>query len=261
MTLPEDSLTVDGDRVRQRRTELGLSVREVVKQVGCSESVLRRIERSSGPVTVPIGLPPRLARVLACDTAWITGSDKSTDDDDAAVLGAALARSPNQLLSFTGLCTGLGWAPSRLDLALAELAERLVGTGMVVAASARGVGVRPAAQDRAASATAAALQHSWRRDGLRRNEAAMLHAVWRGERLPNDIGNAGQVTLRKLINSGVLTVGTGDRCLARATPTAEVTYSLHVSLTAEPRTVALELTERRNARRLPWLIPQEEDTS
>lgn len=65
-----------GDRIRLRRNQLGLSVRELAQRVGVSHGALTKWENNQTK-GVPDNHLKKLAKVLDCNILWLIGLDSA----------------------------------------------------------------------------------------------------------------------------------------------------------------------------------------
>ena len=75
-----------GDRVRQRREQIGMSQKDLAAKLGMAQTLVSRLERGDNP-NPHTELLTRLARALHCSIDWLVGL--YDDDPDAALVVAA----------------------------------------------------------------------------------------------------------------------------------------------------------------------------
>lgn len=129
---------LDGDLIRRRRAELGLSSRAIASQLGVTGSVVTRLEAGDNHQDVTLGLVAKLARLLGVDIADLLATDERVVDDERDLDGAVAAIGSMLLEARietpgAALRDSLGLSQSVLREAIDELDHRLRGVGMRVA--------------------------------------------------------------------------------------------------------------------------------
>ncbi len=214
---------LNGELVRRRRAELGLSVRAMGAALGTSGSVIVRVESGDNHPDLTLGLVTQLAELLGVNVADIFVSSHTQDrthttTDDVRALGSLLfaAETNTPVAAFRD---ALGWTQVRTKAALTELATRLQDVGLMLSSVAyryRIVRDVTAAND---EKLASLVRAHVTRDGLNLTEASMLARIARGD-APRDPSNPETVAIGALLNAGLLTLG------ERPTPGAEVPFRL-----------------------------------
>ena len=208
---------LDGELVRRRRAELGLSARAMGAALGTSGSVIVRIECGDNHPDLTLGLVSQLAELLGVNVSDLFATSDTRDradsvGDDARALGSLLFANAINTPG-AALRDALGWTQARTKAALAELATRLQDAGLQLSSVAycyRIVRDVTAAND---EELAALVRAHLTRDGLNLTEASMLARIARGD-APRDPSNPETVAIGALVNARL--VALGDRPTAGA---------------------------------------------
>ena len=95
-------MTIIGERIKERRLELGWSLRDLAYKMGYSnQSSVARAE--SGAIDIPQSKIAKFAEVLGVSVAWLMGweeTKKSATNNDSG-----LSESKRQLLALAEQCT------------------------------------------------------------------------------------------------------------------------------------------------------------
>jgi transcriptional regulator with XRE-family HTH domain len=195
---------LDALLLRTRRLELGVSGRDLSRQIGCTPTLLTALENGTNHDELTLGLVLRLHRELGLDAPPALrlaeqqperGEDGHDADparelaapaaagrpDDAAALGAALGEV-GVLMHRDLTARALGWDLDRLAAAAGTLGDRLPGTGLRLHLQnsqlgvLRDPGALPAAQLRQVLDARASNTH-----GLTRARVELLCQVARGK--------------------------------------------------------------------------------
>lgn len=209
-------LRFDGERLRRRRFELGLSETALSRSLGVSPMTLRHIERSGTVSGHTVSFVVAYAQALGLHPLDVFTDDRSTSpastpndedatgDGDARLVGSVLVGSFGSV-RIDGLAKALGWTPERTRLALEELAAVVPAVGMrVVVIGDTTVILAPQAGH--GSVVAAEAGDALAECGLAPSEFPLVSRLARAgpttQRKQHD-----DRTLRRLASAGVLEVG------------------------------------------------------
>lgn len=196
---------LDHDLARRRRQDLALTERELARLLGVGGAVVRGLEQGRNHETLPLGLLARWAELLGVQLALLLtepdGEVQPTEPDDAAAIGMLLAEA-DRLIALDALADALDWSLERVRTAVADLAGRTAGVGLVVHRLNNDVALRPAAT-RGDEVKELLRVHQARR-GLQLTEAKVLYRVMRGTLELNHLGNADRVALGRLQRAGIV---------------------------------------------------------
>ncbi len=201
---------LDGEFVRRRLAELGLSIRAVGAALGTSGSVVVRIESGDNHPDLALGVITQLADLLGVNVADLFVSSQTQDRagtvaEDVRALGSLLFAAETNTPA-AALRDALGWTQVRTKAALTELATRLQDVGLQLSSVAyrqRIVRDATAAND---EELASLVRAHVTRDGLNLTEASMLARIARGD-APRDPSNHETVAIKTLVNAGLVTLG------------------------------------------------------
>lgn len=248
---PKVEVMLDTTRIRNRRHELGLSIRSVAAQVGVVGAVIRTIEAGGNHHDVPLGVLSRLADALCLDMATIFAATPpseppTTIDDDVAALGSVL-HSTGVLTSASVLCDVLGWRRDRLDSALDALDNQLRRAGLRLNRNPQGFGITRAVEATDGATITRAIRAHIARDGLNLTEASMLARLTRGD-IPKDPSNPESVAIAVLIKGELLDHGTPPTPTAQAPLELSDAVRFSLLLDEEPDPVSFAEPEKKTWR-------------
>lgn len=240
MTTTTQVPLVDGDLVRARRLELGLSERRLTAQIGVgfSQTVLRGIEAGTNHADLTLGELQRLAALLSLPLGQLLTAPTATEPapvpavpstaaehrDRAVKLVSALLIEINRTIPEQTLAKLAEVSLSELDAVLGELDSRLRAAGLRVHRVHAGAFIRSVDGSLDRDTALVAWRRHLGRNSLNIGQAKLLHKVTRGAGLKN-LGNDERVRGAALVNAGILTrTGSGGFAL-----TEDAAFSLHVS--------------------------------
>ena len=125
------NLRVGKELLRQRRTELGLTRRQLAREAGVPLQTVEHAEERG----LPVFDPAAYAMSLRLGFSLLDLADLSTDPADVERLGALLARATEPVPA-QNVATALDWNPHRLHAAATELGNRLRPLGQAVVLTA-----------------------------------------------------------------------------------------------------------------------------
>lgn len=127
---------IDGNLIRERRIERGLSQIELARRAALHCGVLAEIERTGTVGEVSIGQLERIRNALGLPpTTQPNTLDPSTD---VATLGAMIGRVETNGRRVCDLGWALGWPQSRLEAAIDELRQHLTKLGQALVVDGNG---------------------------------------------------------------------------------------------------------------------------
>ena len=127
-----------GDRILERRTELGLSARTLAARAKMTSTIITTLENGQQALYLTLTEIERLAAELAVDIKWILDLEeepsleaqegKKASDDSISKLGALLATAGSKVPTAAALEL-FSWTEAELEAALARLDIRLRACG------------------------------------------------------------------------------------------------------------------------------------
>lgn len=230
------SVYANGDRVRGRLLDQGLSDREFSRQTGLGQSVVRGIlYRNEINGSTPIA---DIARCL--NHTGLSASDlldppapsdpDNTPEDDIQVL-AQLLNSEKRMHTPERITIALGWTTDRLRTTLRELDAHLRPLGLRIHENAMGVTIR-AADNRHEEASERLSRLRDDEDGIHQGLARVLYAAYAGTLSGQETKNDHMVALGALRNRRAIQIGTGKDSRYRLTP--DTAYAFDVPAAAQP---------------------------
>lgn len=212
---------IDGQVVRTRRLQLGLSQRRLASAAGISLATLTDIENHDGQdrsVTVAslrrlaeaLDLTPaRLVEVVAVDEPTEPEPVAEDAQPDDVPLVARLLLDATAALHVDDIAHALGWSYRRADDALDRLDGHLSGTGLHVQLVSGRALLRPQAGTDTAAALIAPVLAA--RRGIDRGQAALLHTTVRSLQETGRASGHGQRGMASLLLTGLLEDDGGRR--------------------------------------------------
>ena len=210
------TLILDGQRIRARRQELGISERQLAARLGAgaSQAIVRGIERGLDQAAITVGEVARLARVLALDvselllpatTAPPDGPNTQEQFLDQAVkrVGVILFELP-RLVPLQTLAAALELTLDETEQAVGRLDLVVRPAGLRVHRLFDQVGLRPVASAVPAAQLEAACRADLARRGLSITQSLLLRDIVAGRRT-RQLTNAQTVAAGELANAGILT--------------------------------------------------------
>ncbi|ROR90984.1 helix-turn-helix domain-containing protein [Nocardioides aurantiacus] len=220
----------NGNRVRDRLLEMRISVRELARRSGTSETTVRAIlHRNEISGSTQLADIYRMLDTLSLDPGDLldpTTPDEPDDTptDDTQTLAALLA-TEKTMHAPERLATALGWTLDRLYITLTDLDAHLRAVGLRIHRNRMGITIRPA-DDRAQQASQRLAHLHDHEDGIHQGTARVLYTVYTGTMSARETRKDQQFHLGALKNRGAITFGTGSG--NRFTLTDDTAYAFDV---------------------------------
>ena len=233
-------MRIRGDRIVERRMELGLSARTLATRAKLTPTIITTLETGQQALYLTLTEIGRLTAELAVDVTWILdleegpGLDaqegKKASDDSISKLGAMLTTAGSKVPTAAALEL-FSWTEAELEAALSRLDIRLRACGQrlrwdhedgtVGVASDPGAGLSKAEVKAAVRASVARVR-------LDPNGARVLYAVTSREVTYKGLAadNNMRVQMRRLIHAGILEEVGKETEPLRLTPEARRSLAL-----------------------------------
>lgn len=202
-------MKLDGDRLRSRRLELGLTARELARSTGVSQTVIKRLEETGDASGISCGRLQRILDTLSTSVPEVLCTQQTTasvDTDTMAGLGALLLELTSAI-PIPQLAHLLEVDRSEVENGLCELAARVYSVGIRMRQSFGGVRLVPAV--RAEKPNMEMTRHL---AALTNADVALFHLCYRRKATLRSIAATinGNVSLHRRIGAGLLAIDEED---------------------------------------------------
>lgn len=218
---------IDVELIVRRRHELGLSQRQVARQLGTSPMTVIAIEGGTNHDDLPLRLICRLADILILDVIDLfvrpALAEPPADAGSLAEVGALLASAEGGV-TLDALAEATGCTLDVVDDLVEEFDRRLRQLGMQLRRRGGRLQIVPRHDVRPDGRLQQLLRGQHVRHGMTATDATLLHRALRGGIDAGELTNAEQVAYARLLNAGLIDTS--------GCPTEDVAFSLALASTA-----------------------------
>ena len=204
-------MKIDGNFLRRRRMELGLTSRSVAKEAKVSSATIKHLEETGDADVLIVSTLSAILDALCLSLTDVVEHSPVLDADEEHIrtVGAFLA-SQSKGVPLAGIAQNLGMLLADVDRAAAALEEKLLAVGMRVRRSSNGLRIVPAARLEVGADTPAA--RSKYLSNLNSGDLALLYRIFTTETALQEISQSANTTmsLQKLEGAGLIEMPTNQ---------------------------------------------------
>lgn len=200
-------ISIDGNVLRQRRLQLGLTQREVAKTIGATSALLRRLEEVGDVTHITISTMQRLLDELSLDwnDVGIGSPPEGGSPDSYASAVGALLHDHGKAMPVAEIAACLGLNLDTVDHAISNLDHLLRACGMRTRMASTGVGIVSdiaATEERHGST----LEQARRASNLTQADMQLLFSILKDSAYVPAVMSSPKrrINLQKLLNAGLV---------------------------------------------------------
>lgn len=221
---------VNGDKVRERLFDMGISERDFARRTRLGDATVRgMLHRNQLNSSAQLAEVYRALTELGLTPGQLLDppppiEPEDTTESDIHTL-AGLLQSERTMHSKERLALALQWSLERLSETIKALDFHLQASGLRVHENSMGVTIRPL-DERAEQARERLAHLHDDEDGINQNTARVMYAVYTGNMSMRETRNDHMVQLGRLKNRGAIEFGTGEG--SRFTLSPDTAYAFAV---------------------------------